>query len=57
MAEIAEGMINGELCSTCGCFFEDPEHPGLGYIHGYPVDCKDCWEPDSANQKAEVETF
>ncbi len=57
MGEIADEMINGESCSLCGCYFEDPENPGSSYVHGYPVACKDCWEPDCGYQKAEAETF
>jgi hypothetical protein len=39
MGEIAEMMINGEMCQDCGCFFEDGESPG------YPRSCCDD-EPD-----------
>lgn len=56
MGEIAEDMIEGRSCSWCGCYFHDPK-TGQSYEHGYPVVCKDCWEPDCGLAKAQVDTF
>ena len=62
MGEIAENMIDGTCCSLCGQYFQHPKESkdrgAIGtYTHGYPVACKDCWEPDCGYQKAEAETF
>ncbi|MEC0276836.1 hypothetical protein [Peribacillus frigoritolerans] len=35
MGEIADMIIIGVLCQTCGCFIEEP--PG-----GYPRNCTHC---------------
>lgn len=34
MGEIAEMMINGEMCQECGQF--------LAEEHGYPISCVEC---------------
>ena len=61
MGEIADDMIDGSSCSLCGCYFKDPKHLEAGvnkmYTHGYPVACKDCYEPDCGFPKADVNTF
>ena len=33
---IAEDMVNGEMCSHCGVYFEQE--------HGYPVLCDNCYK-------------
>ena len=58
MGEIADDMIDGSSCSLCGCYFKDPDSKEpKGYSHGYPVYCKDCWEPDCNHPEALVDTF
>lgn len=59
MGKIANSMINGEMCSLCGCYFEKD---GKIYEHGFPVICWDCWEdlePETkmGSTKAEVNTL
>ncbi len=55
MGEIAEAMINGELCQYCGVYLEPEEivytekhikakMPSNGEGMGVPVICKDCNE-------------
>jgi hypothetical protein len=36
MGEIAEMVLVGILCESCGCIVED------GYASGYPRQCEDC---------------
>ena len=49
MGEIADDMLDGTICSLCGCFFvdtepdSDPESSAKLFSHGYPVVCLDCW--------------
>lgn len=57
MGEIADDMINGACCALCGQYFENPDEPGTVYEHGYPVACKQCWEPGCGYEKAVVETL
>lgn len=57
MGEIADDMIDGTSCSLCGCYFKDPKKEGFAFTHGYPVYCRDCWEPDCGHGKAEVNTY
>jgi len=49
MGEVADAMIDGSCCAICGQYFEND--------HGYPVACKDCWEPDCGYQKATEEIY
>jgi len=35
MGEIADSMVDGEMCSWCGIMFTEE--------HGYPVACDSCW--------------
>jgi len=56
MGEIADSMVIGECCSLCGCYFQAPEEDVI-YEHGYPVYCKDCWEPGCGHSRALVDTF
>lgn len=44
MGQIAEDMIDGTSCSSCGVFFRDPNDKKAAYTHGYPVLCWDCWK-------------
>jgi len=55
MGEVAEDMIDGSCCSLCGQYFQDSDDKDMIYTHGYPVVCKDCWEPDCGYEKAKVE--
>lgn len=57
MGEMAEDILDGSCCALCGCYFKHPKKENEGYSHGYPVACKDCWEPDCGYGKADVETF
>lgn len=36
MGQMAEDLIDGLACSTCGIYFEGE--------HGYPVQCAGCYE-------------
>jgi hypothetical protein len=59
MGEIAEDIIEGRVCSLCGCFFAEN---GELYTHQYPAVCWDCWDelkPSERkhHQRAEVETL
>ncbi len=56
MGQIAEDMIDGSMCSLCGCYFKFTNCPGI-YVHEYPVACWDCWDKDCGFPKAEVDTF
>ncbi len=38
MGEIAEQIINGEICQICGC--------GDGEWRGYPYTCAECEEEE-----------
>jgi len=58
MGSVADSMINGELCSWCGCYIDEgttaytlPDEEGetmgifVGYDEepiGHPVICEDC---------------
>lgn len=44
MGEIADQIIDGEICAFCTQYFK--------IEHGYPVACKECWEKDCGYQKA-----
>jgi len=61
MGEIADDMLDGSCCSLCGQYFEDlktsNEEQSMIYTHGYPVYCKDCYEPGCGHPKADVNTF
>ena len=46
MGEIADDIIMGRCCATCGCYFDDEE--GGIYEHGYPVECADCFDEDES---------
>ena len=59
MGEYADQIINGECCAFCMTPFIDKKTikdktPTI-YEHGYPVACKDCWEPGCGYQKADKE--
>ncbi len=62
MGEIANDMIEGVCCALCGQYFAkekniDGADVPVIYSHGYPVACKDCWEPDCGYEKATAETI
>jgi hypothetical protein len=42
MGQVADDMIRGLACSSCGMFFVDGKNDPVE--HGYPVLCRDCWE-------------
>jgi len=48
MGDIADGMVDGDLCAICAMPFEKE--------HGYPVACRDCWTKDCGYQKAIFKT-
>lgn len=52
MGEHADDMIDGTTCSHCGCFFQDPENPEQCYTHEYPVLCKECYDDETAGERA-----
>lgn len=55
MGQIAEDMLDGSMCSLCGCYFK---HPKVGiYVHEHPVACQDCYEDGCGYDKANVDTF
>lgn len=54
MGEISDAIINGEICAFCMLPFI---YKGSSYEHGYPVACKDCWEPDCGYEKATADTI
>ena len=41
MGQQAEDIVDGTVCSICGCYFQDPEDKSKFFTHGYPVACKD----------------
>jgi hypothetical protein len=47
MGEVADYMIEGEMCQLCGQFFTEK--------HGYPVICKDCWVGLTEEEKKNYE--
>lgn len=71
MAEIAEDIIDGSCCALCGQYFVDMEEGATEittdengvannaaiHSHGFPVACKECWEPGCGYQKAKANTF
>jgi hypothetical protein len=46
MGEIAEDMIDGTVCQTCGCFMQDvidcAEKGDIWDAPGYPRTCEAC---------------
>lgn len=57
MGQIADDIIDGSCCAFCLMYFEDPEDDDFIYSHGYPVACKECWEPDCGYEKATANLF
>lgn len=47
MGEIAQDMVNGCCCQSCGLYFEKD---GYLFCHGYPVVCKVCFDPNDDSQ-------
>lgn len=50
MGEIAEDMIDGTCCTLCGQYFVYKKKPEVLFTHGYPVACKDCYDPEDGPQ-------
>lgn len=48
MGEIAEMMLDGTLCQTCGCIID-------GNTSGYPRYCEDCAKDEIESNLEEVE--
>lgn len=42
MGQIADMIVNGEMCSHCGICFEEE--------HGYPVLCDNCFKEQQADK-------
>lgn len=57
MGEISDDIIEGACCALCGQYFADPEDEDALFEHGFPVACKECWEPDCGYEKATADTF
>jgi hypothetical protein len=62
MGEIANDMIEGACCALCGQYFvrevnKDGADVPVMHEHGYPVACKECWEPGCGYEKAEADTL
>ncbi len=60
MGEIAEAMIDGNVCELCLMPFVDSK--GEPFEHGYPATCIDCWnkmtpEQQKSHQLAEENTI
>lgn len=43
MGEIADAILNGDMCQSCGVYIEDDE------ANGFPRDCASCKEPEPSN--------
>lgn len=46
MGQLADDMVEGRSCSSCGIYFVKS--------HGFPVVCKTCHEPNSDIPKATI---
>ena len=60
MGQMADYAINGNTCSICGSYFQDPDDKTMAYTHGYPVACKKCFRKGMLKdgiQKATVKTL
>lgn len=61
MGDLADSIIAGEICAFCMLPFvkEKNEESAIfvPFEHGYPVACKECWEPDCGYQRATAETL
>lgn len=60
MGEIADSMINGDVCELCLMPFVDSK--GNPYEHGYPTVCIECWNSMTpierkSHQLAEMNTI
>jgi len=44
VGEIADMMVNGEMCSHCGVCFEK--------AYGYPVLCHTCYDEETEEERA-----
>lgn len=43
MGEIADMMINGDLCQLCGCYMDE-------HAAGHPRTCADCQEEEEEEE-------
>ena len=62
MGDIADQIIEGSCCAFCLLpFIKEQNIDGADvpvvYEHGYPVACKECWEPECGYEKATAETL
>lgn len=46
MGQIADDMVAGACCETCGIYFKKE--------HGHPVTCNDCWKNLTQAQRKNV---
>ena len=49
MGDVADDIMDGASCALCGQYFEEE--------HGYPVVCRECWEPSCGYQKTTINTL
>ena len=47
MGEIADAMLEGDLCCQCGVFLEEEDNP----IDGIPCLCNDCKKENKKENK------
>lgn len=67
MGEIADDMIKGACCALCSQYFIKSNVIDTGkneimsgeefFEHGYPVACKECWEPGCGYERATANTI
>lgn len=60
MGQVAEDMVDGTCCDSCGCYFRDAKDKL--YTHEHPATCWDCWadltdEEKEHHTKAVTDTF
>ena len=60
MGQMAEDMVDGTMCSHCGCIFKKDDDSA--YTHGYPVLCWECYDEETPQERAgipraKVDTF
>jgi len=48
MGEMADLIINGEICDLCMSAFVKA---GKDYAHGHPVSCNSCWKELNKEEK------
>jgi hypothetical protein len=62
METLVNDILTGTVCELCQFSFENPKIAGLGFEHGYPAVCHDCWTQLDTKDKrdhhrAMVKTF